>query len=144
MSTVHDLTLEFNELVPQAREKGVAMWAKHHRSDFSSRQVAEEQVARLRAALHLPPAPISAQGPPAPISGRVLEVTLQLPKDEDWVLAGPSVDWTATAVLKDGRRVEHKSRATDWFIAMMLAIASWRKAKAVPPREELVVHMERR
>lgn len=141
--TVHQLTEDFNELVVRARERGVAMWATHHRSDFSSRRVADEQLAKLRVALgEAPPATIMPGTPPATIiPRRVLEVTLALPPDD--IRVGPAVDWTATALSSNNMPLAtHKSRASTWMIAMMLAVAHWRKTKALDPREPVTVTVE--
>jgi hypothetical protein len=164
VKTVHQLTGEFNELVVHAHTRGLAMWATHHRSDFSSRRVAEEQLAKLRSAMGGSPATIIPQVSPAtiipltsteglrsgvsvgglPVSGkRVLEVTLDLPPD-DLIIVGPSVDWAATATLPDGTTVTHLSRASTWMIAMMLAVAHWRKTKAISPTAEVTIAMEKK
>lgn len=49
---VKALTAEFNQLVDEATAAGrCPSWARHHASDFVSKEVAEKKLARLRAEL---------------------------------------------------------------------------------------------
>lgn len=49
-TTIREMTEAYNEMVPAARKAGVA-WAKHHTSNFESKEKAQKQIDRLKDAM---------------------------------------------------------------------------------------------
>jgi hypothetical protein len=49
-TTIREMTEEYNRLVPAARKAGVE-WAKHHTSNFESKEKAEKATAKLKDAM---------------------------------------------------------------------------------------------
>jgi hypothetical protein len=102
MATVHELTELFNQLAAEAHDKGVAAWARHHRSDFSSRAVADAQLEKLRKELS-GATPVHRHEP-----------------------VGRSRNFTTRTTTQSGEVIRHLSMARDWVRAVELAMWSMR------------------